>query len=135
MDIPAQTVTVTGKKTILMIEDDSFLRGIILKHLEKEGYTVIIGTDGEDGMKKIAEKIPDMIILDLTLPGMTGFEMMTKLKQEEATKNIPFIIFSNLVDAESSQTAKQLGALEYIVKANSNPHEIVNKIEEYFKFK
>ncbi len=114
---------------ILIIEDDKFLRELIVQKLEKEGYEVLVGVDGEDGLKKIKEGKPALILLDLILPGIDGFEVLQKAKENPETQNIPILVLSNLGQQESIDRGLKLGAVDFLVKAQTTPGEIVEKIK------
>jgi len=83
-------------KKILIVEDDKFLRELIVKKLSSEGYEVPEAVNGEEGVKKIEEEKPDLVLLDLILPGMDGFEVLTQIKKNSELAQIPVIILSNL---------------------------------------
>ena len=118
---------------ILIIEDDKFLRELMIKKLETAGYGALGAVDGEEGIKKAQKERPALILLDLVLPGMDGFEVLAKLKQEKATNSIPVVILSNLGQQEDIDKAAQLGAIEYLIKANFTPGEIIEKIKSIMK--
>ncbi len=120
-------------KKVLVIEDDKFLRKVIKKKLSDEGYDVVEAIDGEKGVKMAKEKKPDIILLDLVLPEMTGFEVLKKLKEKEPISKIPIIILSNLSNAEEVRKGMSMGAASYLVKSNFHPSEIIKKMEEVFK--
>jgi len=114
---------------ILIIEDDKFLRELITKKVGAEGYEVVGATDGEEGLRMAGQENPNLILLDLILPTMDGFEVLRQLKGEAATKNIPVIILSNLGQKEDVDKGMQLGAIDYMVKAHFTPGEITEKIK------
>ncbi len=116
-------------KKILIIEDDIFLRKVISKKLLKEGYETIEAVDGEKGLESAKEEKPDLILLDLVLPEMTGFEVLGKIKKDPLISKIPVIILSNLGEKKDIEEGLGLGAADYLVKAHFNPGEIVDKIE------
>jgi DNA-binding response OmpR family regulator len=120
-------------KKILIIEDDKFLRELIARKLENAGYAIIEAIDGEEGMKKIGEENPDLILLDLILPGIDGFEVLSRVKQNLALVSIPIIILSNLGQREEIEKGLKLGAIDYLVKAHFTPGEIVEKIRNALK--
>ena len=120
-------------KNILIIEDDEFLRSLIKKKLVSEGFDVTSAVDGEDGIKKTEEKKPDLILLDLILPGIDGFGVLTKLKENQSTSSIPIIILSNLSQKEDIDKGMKLGATDYIIKAQSTPEEIAEKVKAILK--
>ncbi|HEX9664815.1 MAG TPA: response regulator [Patescibacteria group bacterium] len=117
------------KKTILIIEDDRFLSKIYSAKLEKEGYNLALAVDGEEGLRKLAESKPDLILLDLILPGMSGFEVLDKIKSSSKTRKIPVIILSNLGQDEDIQKGQELGADDYLVKTDFSISEVINKIK------
>lgn len=115
---------------ILIIEDDQFLRDLISQKLLKEGFKVVGAIDGEEGLKKATEEKVDLILLDLILPGMDGFEILSKLKQKAETNKIPVIILSNLGQKDDVAKAKDLGAADYMIKAHFTPGEIIDKVKQ-----
>lgn len=120
-------------KKILIVEDDKFLRELIFRKLENEGYQVVAAVEGEEGLKKADEEKPDLILLDLILPGIDGFEVLSQLKQNERLASIPVIILSNLGQREEIEKGLKLGAIDYLVKAHFTPGEIIEKIKNVLK--
>ncbi len=116
-------------KNILIIEDDKFLRELIVRKVVKEGFDVSEAIDGEEGLKKIKEEKPDMILLDIILPGIDGFEVLSRIKEDPALSYIPVIILSNLGQKEDIEKALKLGAIDYLIKAHFTPGEIIEKIK------
>jgi DNA-binding response OmpR family regulator len=117
------------KKIVLIIEDDKFLRELISRKILNEGFDVSEAVDGEDGFKKVKEEKPDLILLDLILPGMDGFEFLTKIKEDSSLTQIPVIILSNLGQKEDIEKGMKLGAVDYLIKAHFTPREIIEKIK------
>jgi len=103
-------------KTILIIEDDKFLRQLIVQKLLKEEYNVSEAVDGEEGIKKIKEEKPDLVLLDLILPGIDGFEVLSRMKKDEEISSIPVIILSNLGQREDVERGLNLGAVDYLIR-------------------
>ena len=120
-------------KKVLIIEDDEFLRGLIQKKLVSEGFEAISAADGEDGVKKAKENKPDLILLDLMLPNMDGYEVLGKVKNDSSISSTPVIILSNLAQPEDIQKGVKLGAADYVIKAQSTPEEIVEKVKTILK--
>ncbi len=120
----------SGKK-VLLVEDDEFLRTLIVHRLVAAGYSVAVAKSGEEGLTR-AEDHPDLILLDLILPGIGGFELIAKLQQSEATKNIPFIVMSNSAEEENRKRAQELRASGYLVKAQSSPVAIATAVNAFF---
>ncbi len=120
-------------KTILIIEDDKFLRELIVQKLLREGYNVPEAIDGEEGIKKIKEEKPDLVLLDLILPGIDGFEVLSQMKADSGLSSIPVIILSNLGQREDVEKGLKMGAVDYLIKAHFTPGEIIEKIKAILK--
>ena len=120
-------------KKILIIEDDKFLREVIAKKLTTEGYELIEAVNGENGITQAGETKPNLILLDLILPGIDGFGVLTQLKENTGTKEIPIIILSNLSQENEIKRALALGAADFLIKANFTPSEIIKKIKKIKK--
>jgi len=116
-------------KKILLIEDDKFLRELMNKKLITLGYDVVTAADGESGLVMIKETKPDVVLLDLILPGINGFEVLEKAKQDPEIAAIPIVILSNLGQGEDIEKGLSLGAKDFLVKAHFTPQEIVNKLK------
>jgi DNA-binding response OmpR family regulator len=116
-------------KTILVIEDDRFLRELMSQKLIKEGFKTSQAVDGEEGFKKIKEEKPGLVLLDLILPGIDGFEVLTRVKADPEIANTPIIILSNLGQREDVERGMKLGATDYLIKAHFTPGEIIEKIK------
>src|SRR3989344_7804063 len=102
---------------ILLIEDDKFFREFYAQKLREKGIDVFQAGDGEEGLAKISENIPDIILLDLIMPVKDGFEVLEGLSQNIATKNIPVLVFSTLGQEKDIQKAMSLGAKGYVNKS------------------
>jgi DNA-binding response OmpR family regulator len=114
---------------ILLVEDDEFLRGLISKKLMSEGFSISAAKNGEECVKKAKEEKPGLILLDMILPLMDGFEVLAKMKDDEATKSIPVIVLSNLDQKDDIDKALKLGATDYLIKAQFTPDEIAAKVK------
>jgi len=121
------------KKTILIVEDDKFLRELISRKLSGEGFDALEAVDGEEGIKKIKEGKPDLVLLDLILPGIDGFEVLARLREDPEISSIPVIILSNLGQREEVEKGLKLGAIDYLIKAHFTPGEIIEKIKNVLK--
>lgn len=117
------------EKTILVVEDDKFLRELMSQKLTKEGFQIIQAIDGEEGLKKIKEEKPALVLLDLILPGIDGFEVLSKVKEDPEMSKTPIIILSNLGQREDVEKGIKLGATDYLIKAHFTPGEIIEKIK------
>lgn len=114
---------------ILLIEDDKFLRELIIQKLGREGFEVAEAPEGEGGLLKMKEEKPDLVLLDLILPGIDGFEVLSRMKKDSAFASISVIILSNLGQRDDVQKGIDLGADDYLIKAHFTPGEIVEKIK------
>jgi len=117
-------------KKILFIEDESTLQKTLGTVLTKEGYQVVSALDGEIGFRMAKKEKPDLILLDLILPKMNGFDVLKSIKAEETIKEIPIIVLTNLESMEDIQKALDLGAATYLVKANYSLEEVLEKINK-----
>ncbi len=114
-------------KTILVIEDDKYMREVLVEKLQHEGYEVMEAVDGQSGFNKTTNDHPDLIILDIILPVMNGFEYLEKLKDTDAAQ-IPVLILSNLGQKEDIDRGMELGAKDYIIKAHFTPNDLIAKV-------
>ena len=117
-------------KTILLIEDESALQKTIGEALSQEGFSILSALDGEAGLRLAQDKCPDVILLDLILPKANGFDVLKSLKEQDATKNIPVVVLTNLESMEDVQKALDLGAMTYLVKSNYTLQEVVEKVKQ-----
>ena len=117
-------------KTILFIEDESALQKTFGEVLSQEGYQMISALDGEIGLRLAKDKKPDLILLDLILPKVNGFDVLKKLKEDKETKDIPIIVLTNLEEMGDVDKAIELGATTYLVKASYSLKEVVEKIKK-----
>ena len=120
-------------KKILIVEDDEFLRSLNAKRLETEGFKIVVAVDGQSAIDLIPKEMPDLIFLDLLLPGVDGFEVLKRIKADAKTKDIPVVVFSNLGQKEDIEKAHNLGAIDFLVKANFTLDDVVVKIREVLK--
>jgi len=115
---------------VLLIEDDAVVAEMYRLRLSADGYTVVVGRDGEEGLRMASEVAPDFIYLDLRLPGLDGFEVLERLRGDPATTHIPVIILSNYGEPELRERGLNLGALEFLVKADTTPAQLSTKVEQ-----
>jgi DNA-binding response OmpR family regulator len=123
----------TNKKKIVLVEDDSFLAGMYVSKLNLEDFEVTLAENGEDGLKLATEKMPALILLDILLPRMDGFEVLKKLKQNPSTADIPVILLTNLGQKKDVDRGLALGAEDYLIKAHFMPNEVIAKIKKILK--
>ena len=120
-------------KKILIIEDESALQKTLGEILSQQGYEVLSALNGEIGLKLAQSKKPDLILLDLILPKIHGFDVLKKIKDNPETKEIPVIVLTNLESIEDIKKAIELGATTYLVKANYSLEELTIKINQVFQ--
>ena len=123
------------KKRILLVEDDPFLSEIYVTKFEESGFAVAVLKNGVLGIEKIKEQKPDIILLDIVMPKIDGFEFLQMIKDDTATKNVPVVILSNLAEQENVEKGFALGATAYLVKAHYTPTEVVAKVREILNTK
>ncbi len=126
------TVEKKGKK-ILWVEDDKLLGSILSKKIESSGYTLLKATDGDQALAFLEKEVPDIIILDISLPGMNGLDILQQIKMDEKERKVPVLILSNLNRQSDIEKAKLLGADKFIVKAAVSLDEIVFEVETLIK--
>jgi len=117
-------------KTILFIEDESALQKTFGDILKDEGYKMVSALDGEVGLRLAKSEKPDLILLDLILPRVHGFEVLKTLRSDEETKEIPIIVLTNLEGMGDVEKALELGATTYLIKASYSLEEVVEKIKK-----
>lgn len=121
------------KPQILLVEDDAFLIGIYATKLELEGFEVLQAKDGEAGLGAAQKESPDVILLDILMPKLDGFQVLEALKKDAKTKKIPVVLLSNLGQKDDVERGKALGATDYLIKAHFVPSETVQKIKHILK--
>ncbi|MEF3691534.1 MAG: response regulator [Candidatus Moraniibacteriota bacterium] len=117
-------------KKILIIEDDANLRGVLKEFFEEEKMIVKTASDGESGLIKLREFLPDVVLLDIILPKKDGYEIIKEIKSDEKIKDIPVILLTNLGGLNDIEKALALGATTYLVKGDYQVKEIVEKVKE-----
>ena len=125
--VAAKTKNNKGK-SVLIVEDDTFLIKAYEIRFEKESVGVAVATNAEEALNYLAKKPTNAILLDLMLPGMSGFELLEEIKKNEQWKNVPVIIVSNLSQDKDIELGKKLGAVDYIVKADVKVGEVVSEV-------
>jgi len=117
-------------KTILLVEDDPFLIDIYKNKLSKAGFEIDVAEEGETALRKIKEKKPDLVLLDIVLPGTDGWEILKKIRTEMGFKDLKVLILSNLSQKEEVEKGMELGATKYLIKAHYTPSEVVKEIKK-----
>ena len=119
-------------KKILFVEDDEGFYNLFSTALIMKGYQVIHVAEGSQAFEKIKEEQPDLVLLDIILPGMSGLDILEELKQTDETKNIKVIMLTNFGTDDNITRAMELGADEYLMKYNVVPSELPDKIASFF---
>lgn len=122
-----------NEKYILIADDNEFFPKLIQGALEGDGYKVEIVDNGESALERIKEGIPSILLLDLIMPKMDGFEVLEKLNESGVVKKIPILVFSNLSQEEDLKKVKELGANDFIVKQDLSFEDVLEKVKSYLK--
>jgi DNA-binding response OmpR family regulator len=117
------------KKLVLVIEDDPFYSNIYMMKLKKEGIRAEVALNGDAGLAVARKEKPALILTDLIMPGKDGFEILKELKANPTLRDVPVIVLSNLSQEEDMRRAKELGAVEYLVKANISIQDVIEKVK------
>jgi DNA-binding response OmpR family regulator len=118
------------KIKILLVEDDSFLLSMYATKFELENFNVVTAEDGEKAVRIASKEAPDIILLDIILPKLNGFEVLKHLKADKTTANIPVILLTNLSQKDEIDRGLSMGAKDYLIKAHFMPSEILEKIKK-----
>lgn len=117
-------------KSVLIVEDEAGLRELYEEELKKAGFLVYAVGKGEEGLAVATDRQPSAILLDIMLPGMSGLDVLAKLKQAEETKNIPVYLLTALEETDDRARGISLGAKEYLAKTEVSPQQVIEKINE-----
>ena len=120
-------------KRILLVEDDRFLRRAAEVCLRRAGYTVITAADGEEAIATARTANPDLVLLDLIMPRMQGFDVLQILRAQPNLERVPIVVFSNLSQDADRERAMQQGASGYLVKANLSLDALADAVGEALK--
>lgn len=118
-----------NEKRILLVEDDRSLRRACEGGLRQRGFIMLTATDGEEGLQSARAEVPDLILLDMLMPKLSGLEMLRALKAEEKTRAIPVLILSNSSREADIEEAMRLGAVGYLVKADLSLQELGDRVQ------
>ncbi|MBZ9572446.1 response regulator [Patescibacteria group bacterium] len=115
-------------KKILLIEDEEIMIDLLQKKLTKEGYDISVAKNGEEGLEVMREVKPDLVLLDIVMPKMGGFEVMEEMSKDPELKEIPIIIISNSGQPVELSKAQELGAKDWLIKTEFDPQEVIDKV-------
>lgn len=119
--------------SVLIVEDDVFLADLYRTKFEMEEFKVLVANDGEKGLELAKKNQPDVMLLDLILPKMSGFEVLAEIKADGALKKLPVILLTNLSQKADVDKGLKMGANDYLIKAHFMPSEVVGKIKKLVK--
>ena len=117
-------------KTILLVEDDKFLIDIYTKQLSRSGYNVLVASDGESALNKIKEINPDLVMLDIILPKMSGWEVLRTAREDLNLKDLKVVILSALSQKEDLEKGEKYGAVRYLSKADNTPSQVAEEVKK-----
>jgi DNA-binding response OmpR family regulator len=120
-------------KKILLIEDDPFLVDIYKTKLSESGFSVEVAPNGKEGLKKLREKNFDLLILDIVLPQVDGWQVLKEIEKDEKLKNLKIFVLSNLGQKEEVERGFQMGVVKYFIKAHYTPSEVAKEIKKTLK--
>jgi CheY-like chemotaxis protein len=115
-------------KKILLVEDEEIMIDLLQKKLTREGYEASVARDGDEGLKIMREIRPDLILLDIIMPRMGGFEVMEAMNKDPELKQIPVIVISNSGQPVELDKAQKLGAKDWLIKTEFDPQEVIEKV-------
>lgn len=122
-----------GKKRLLLIEDEEVILELLRERLVSAGYEVLSARDGVSGLALIKEMRPDLVVLDMFLPGLSGFQILEKMKEENLLPAVPVLIISNSGQLIELERALRLGVRDYLIKVNFDPHEVLARVENILR--
>ncbi len=115
-------------KKILIIEDEKIISELLERKLLRENYDVAVTTNGLDGLDQMKKEKPDLVLLDIIMPKMGGFEVMEQMIQDRELKNIPVIVISNSGQPVEIDRVKKMGAKDWLIKTEFDPQEVLEKV-------
>jgi len=121
------------KGTILLIEDDLPMVKMYSTKLKIEGFQIVVAYDGEEGLTKLKEEPPGLVLLDLMIPKVGGMEVLEQMKADAKLKDVPVVVLSNLSQEEDMVRAKELGVKDFLIKSNYTPSQVVKIVKSYFE--
>ena len=120
-------------KRVLIVEDDFFVRDLYSRELSREGFEVSAAEDGAEGLLKAIEEKPDLILLDIMLPKMSGLDVLKTIKEKEEVKDIPVVLLTNLGQDSVIRKGFSLGAVGYLIKAAYTPTQIIEEVKKFLR--
>jgi len=127
---PAKAAPRSAHPKILLVEDDTFLAGMYVTKLSLEHFQVTLATDGRQGVKMAKDEKPDLVLLDIVLPKLDGFQVLSAIRKDPGTAKIPVILLTNLGQKSDVDRGLALGANDYLIKAHFLPSEVIAKVKK-----
>lgn len=121
----------TMSKVVLLVEDNDFIRNMYQLKLSKAGLTVEEAVDGKQALEKIAAKKPDLVLLDMMMPNMSGIDVLKQLNKDKLIPDLPVIVLTNIMNSQAITEARDLGARDYIIKTDLTPSQVIDKLKPF----
>lgn len=118
-------------KVVLLVEDNDFIRNMYQLKLSKAGLTVEEAVDGKQALEKIAAKKPDLVLLDMMMPNMSGIDVLKQLNKDKVIPDLPVIVLTNIMNSQAITEARDLGARDYIIKTDLTPSQVIEKLKPF----
>ena len=118
-------------KTVLLVEDNEFIRNMYQLKLSKAGLTVVEAVDGQMALDKIKASKPDLVLLDMMMPNMSGIDVLKQLHKDKLIPDLPVIVLTNIMNSQAITEARDLGARDYIIKTDLTPSQVIDKLKPY----
>ena len=122
----------TTNKTILLVDDEQFIQVAYKAGLENAGYRVVAASDGDEALELLRSETPDLIMLDLIMPRIDGFEVLKSIQADPAFANVPVMVMTNLSQPSDEEEARRLGAVDFVVKAEASLNDVLTKVQTLF---
>lgn len=122
-----------SKVLLLVVEDEEAIAQMYSDRFKMAGFDVDVAHEGEEAFNKMAAEHPNIVLMDILMPGLSGTEAVERAKANPATRNIPIVMLTNYADSIDLQNALKLGAADYIIKSESSPEQVVEKVQTILK--
>jgi len=119
-------------KTVILADDEPYILAVYKEALEQAGFSVYPVRSGQEVLDTLKKFVPDLLVLDLIMPGVSGFEVIKKLKADDNLKDLPIVILTNLSQGSDEEEVRNQGVNEYIVKADSSISEFIERVNQVF---
>jgi len=119
-----------AQRKVLLVEDDQFLAALLKNRLQKENFEVVLAKNGEEALNALEAMVPDLILLDIILPGKSGFEILEEMQASPKLHRVPVLIISNLGQESDIARGRELGAIGYFVKARTSIDEVISEVKK-----